>query len=511
MNKHSFQTIVFSFLCLVSSALYAETLVVLPGESIQEQINAAESGDIIAIFGGNYSENLTIDKAVRLVELRDQEVTILGDINVNGVENPPPFEGLTFAGGKTFTFSDTVGPIILRECTFSNTGLNINPTSGAVNLIGGSSDSNIAIRDGADSAVIDDLTHTGGVIDSWTQTKIVNSKVFRVHSHSSSLSIFSSEVLQNNQNEWGVYAEPSNERLVIFRSTINGEIRSQGARAWIGYNTILGRIRLEGVTSVDGAPKGKSVIVANKIDSLDWGNERSAIGVDGRQWSTLITNNSIFRQRSNNNDSWQDACVFIYDNRFKQTIHNNLFHHSATRPSYTINVGGDASNGKVKVRNNLSFNYYGYFASVGFGGIVSNNIMVKRGSSSFLVGGAINDGTNLLWSDDSPEGKEIGIVDSNGNSFWGTAWVDVLAEQNVWEISENSSLFDAGSEDARYADRDGSRNNVGPSGGAWFDPDGWSTDKPVVFSFDINRDIVLESSNDTTIELTEGAAVSSPQ
>lgn len=59
--------------------LNAATLAVLPGESIQAQIDAASEGDIVAVFGGTYSENITINKAIRLVEVSGQDVTILDE------------------------------------------------------------------------------------------------------------------------------------------------------------------------------------------------------------------------------------------------------------------------------------------------------------------------------------------------------------------------------------------------------------------------------------------------
>ena len=42
----------FPLLALLVPVLKAETLVVLSGNSIQEKIDAASDGDIIAIFGG---------------------------------------------------------------------------------------------------------------------------------------------------------------------------------------------------------------------------------------------------------------------------------------------------------------------------------------------------------------------------------------------------------------------------------------------------------------------------
>jgi hypothetical protein len=45
------------------SAVSADTLVVLPGDSINEKIAAAADGDIIAIFGGNYAQDVLANKS----------------------------------------------------------------------------------------------------------------------------------------------------------------------------------------------------------------------------------------------------------------------------------------------------------------------------------------------------------------------------------------------------------------------------------------------------------------
>jgi nitrous oxidase accessory protein NosD len=50
---------------LVASLMtaHAATHAVLPGTSIQAKINLAVARDIVAIFGGTYNEDITINKA----------------------------------------------------------------------------------------------------------------------------------------------------------------------------------------------------------------------------------------------------------------------------------------------------------------------------------------------------------------------------------------------------------------------------------------------------------------
>ena len=76
-------------------------------------------------------------------------------------------------------------------------------------------------------------------------------------------------------------------------------------------------------------------------------------------------------------------------------------------------------------------------------------------------------------------------------------------------IAADSPCINAGIEDPIYANRDGSRNTIGPSGGTLYDPDARTTENPVVISFDLGPEQVLEGEA-TEILLSNGQAVSQP-
>jgi hypothetical protein len=109
---------------------YAATHAILPGEAIQPVINAAAAGDVIALFGGTYPDNITINKAVRLVEADGEDVTLLGNITWSGVSNAPPFEGFTVGSpGHGIAVENTTG-LIFKQIDARNAGnLEINGTS----------------------------------------------------------------------------------------------------------------------------------------------------------------------------------------------------------------------------------------------------------------------------------------------------------------------------------------------------------------------------------------------
>jgi hypothetical protein len=134
---------------------------------------------------------------------------------------------------------------------------------------------------------------------------------------------------------------------------------------------------------------------------------------------------------------------------------------------------------------------------------IINNIVVgaKHGISAPFGVLAQN---NLYWA--SPWNAR----EANGVIAEGTLYADPLfVENEAPKLQAGSPCLNAGTPDPRYNDRDGSRNDIGPSGGAWFDPDGWTTENPVVISFDLSPDMVLEGI-DTEVILSEGQAVSAP-
>ena len=100
-------------LTLLSSLAFAlaadaTTHAVLPGKSIQAKINLAVAGDIVAIFGGTYNEDLTINKAIRLVEVSGQQVILNGNIAFSGIVDCPPLDGFAVSSsGRGITLTNT--------------------------------------------------------------------------------------------------------------------------------------------------------------------------------------------------------------------------------------------------------------------------------------------------------------------------------------------------------------------------------------------------------------------
>jgi hypothetical protein len=131
MNRKTNLLILLAGLAL-PHGMQAATYSVFSGQSIQAKIDAASSGDTVAVFGGSYTENLTINKDVRLQLVAGQTVTLAGNITFSGLNNAYTFGKFNFGGQsdkaitinncKSFTLSSvksTIGNILITgsECT----------------------------------------------------------------------------------------------------------------------------------------------------------------------------------------------------------------------------------------------------------------------------------------------------------------------------------------------------------------------------------------------------------
>jgi hypothetical protein len=409
----------------------AATHAVLPGKSIQAKINLAVPGDIVAIFGGTYNEDLTIDKAIRLVEVSGQQVIITGNIVFSGVADCPPFEGFTVgSSGRGITVTNTTG-LVFR---------------------------NLDTRNGSG------ITTTGT-----TALSIAESQLSSINHSAANLNTTSVTVAGD------FVTQSAAQKTVAFRTTVTGDCVWRSKRNWFGYSEARS-------FNFHDQNEAKLVLVGNKIDRQ--GGEANGIYCNVSNSSIVITNNRILRVGYN------------WDGDGKNGI--------------DLRGGGNTA---LIANNYCQLQYYGgdYWGVRGDGiyvrdfnqATIINNIIVgaKHGISAPFGVLAQN---NLYWA--SPWNAR----EANGVIAEGTLYTDPLfVENEAPKLQSSSPCINAGTPDPRYNDRDGTRNDIGPSGGAWFDPDGWTTENPVVISFDLSPDQVLEGV-DTEVILSEGQAVSAP-
>ena len=423
---------------ILMKAVSAATFVVLPGDSINEKIEAAADGDIIAIFGGNYAQDVLVNKQVRLVELANQDVWITGGITFSGVEDCPPLVGLKVgSNGKQIKVQDVTG-LIIKDVVV--------PRVEVVNSTG------IALQNVDTSAE----GFNDGVYTNKSKLSIIGGTHNTILQDSGELVVNSSAIRSLYARNEG---DPS--ETIVFRTDVVEYIRcdSGGSKSWIGYSKAKGF-----VSETDDA---KAVLVGNNFF-----NEGShSINISGANGSFLMCNN---RFRSRNSHP-----IYVRGSHDEIVLQNN--HLTIWNNNWVIYLEKQSS--KVVIRNNIMQGERGDAGGVSspFGPLVVNN---HYGGVNGLV--------------------QRGVTGSN----WSTGGPLTL-EDNFFQLAEGSPCIDAGSEDARYNDRDGSRNDIGASGGSWFDPEGWTTENPVVISFDLSAEQILQGGNQS-VEIGEIRAISGP-
>ncbi len=251
-------------LCLLAVfplTVSAKVLTVLPGKSIQEKIDEAEDNDFVAIFGGTYNENLTINnKIIRLVEVKGQEVILNGNLTFTNCSTVPPLEGFKFKGKKNLAFLNCEGEILLR---------NIDREEG--NRIEFSSENGRLV---IDSSTINFLNVDRG------SAEILNSDVqIEVNQVGGSLTAVKSNIGRIN-------TQSDTPKTVLYRCTIsetdlNWDSHYRSKRVWIGYCTIHSR-RSWFRDTRDGA---KHFVVGSNFDTK--GGQETHICIDNFQKSSF--------------------------------------------------------------------------------------------------------------------------------------------------------------------------------------------------------------------------------
>lgn len=435
-----------SILILLSLALFqkpvsAAVLAVLPGGSIQEKVDLAQPGDIVAIFGGTYPGDVTINKAIRLVEVDGQEVTITGNVTFTGITNAPPFEGFTVgSSGKGITVTNSTGLVIKNVDARPGFGLRIN----------GSSDA--AIVGGASSGIEQD----GG--------RLATNQVSLTGSFNASV---------------------NSSKTIAVRTTIAGAVSWSSANAWFGYSSAR--------RFVYSANQSRLVLVGAVIDS--GGAAWDGILIQGSGISYSITNSTVRN--------------IVHGDKSQNTFHG---WHSEPYPGRAIVVSGAGTSGVI-ANNFVSMSSVGYLINSNWGEAlhlaqnvsrteVYNNIFsgAKWGiSAPFVASSKHNFHTGYV------AGTETGGVVPEGLLTGDPLFVSGQAPL----LQPSSPCINAGVSDPIFNDLDGTRNDIGPGGGCLFDPQGWTTTKPVVISFDLAPQQLLKGV-DTQVTLSRGQAVSQP-
>jgi len=465
---------------------WGETFSVTPGQSIQDAIDNAVAGDLIVIFGGSYGEEITIDKAVQLTEATGEEVIISGNVTITGVSDAPPFHGFNLGAGTTnLTVENTTGLAI--------SGVVMND----LNQSGGS----MYVSDSA----INGTWATG-------RYQVINPDYNRSRPPNHPDNIGKEEFLAN---------DPS-ERSVGFRVTVNGGCEWDSLRqGWLGYSVVGSTGFQSSTSSNDDITDPLLVLVGNEIQTNS-SNAPIHVEHSGANASVQIFNNyltsSITRTNQGQspfpgmNESIRVGAdmVTIQNNYSRLQVENNprwLRDISAWGRGYSAY---QLSGRRITARNNV------IQGNVNAINAPANSVIEYNyadNENHYLFGGNNNVGFPLF-------GECVPTYSANGdgdlvNTNTGRDNADdvsytFIKDSGWWAYDgDDEDIESLASPDALYYDRDESRNNTGPSGGACFDPEAWTTTKPVVISFDINPESQVTGQGAQVI-LSNGIAISAP-
>jgi hypothetical protein len=524
----------------------AAQLTVFPGESIQAKITAAAAGDEIVIFEGTYSEDLTINKNVVLRKPEGAAVFLTGNVTLSGITTAYTLANFKIGGDRTKRlYINNCTDVVAQDLDLTQSyGVDSTSTTKLrlyrIDNTGGSQTRIIQCADFetknctfgsflAERSLLVLRQGVYGVVDaSWCNCYCLGSNMTRISSHHSYV-------------EGAAGTGPST--LVCFRCNlptgdgVNGVIGSRATYNWICYNTAKGvYYRHEQATAVNP----RVIVTGNVFDQqfnyvisagnvMGDSNCRAAVfmhNVNQTKAAMLKINNNIIRNigrqsgSTSNSDgnSWLNG-IYIegYQNgAFNYEINNNIIHDITQR---------QPGSGELGVRSNAIVCTSGSTGVVV--GKIYNNLIYNVGDANYHTQDFSNQNNNKGCSISCPSnGTYIAgnfihrpgvtgfapgyqaIIDPALNIL-GTA-PPTFAEAATYTLPADSPLKNAGINDPRFNDFDGTRNDIGIWGGTQFDPEGRTTYKPVVLGFDLTPDQTLDGVTNEVQLLNIGAVVLDP-
>jgi hypothetical protein len=275
----------------------------------------------------------------------------------------------------------------------------------------------------------------------------------------------------DSQNHLGA---PTN--CVVIQSTIGQKLTTKAAQSFICYNTIR-----------NGYFEGKVDITGNTFD----GHNAALIGIDLNGSSTIATvrNNLIRRMGKDQSHDLIEKCIGIrVDSGSKAEIVNNYIYEcrDSRVEGSNINCG------------------MGIFVKIDTGTTIMGNII--RSCLDYTTNKT--GGNSLVYAPNSVNLSYNNLYGSNqvGGGVTNVSAINIDSRlTSDHSLRSDSPCINKGPPDARFNDRDGTRNDIGMFGGHNFIPDGKTTNKPIVLGLDVAPTFVPVGGT-VTIEST-GATV----
>ena len=480
--KKSILSILLSFL-LGGTLAHGANVVINPGQSIQAAINASSAGDVIYVNDGIYPENLTLDaKDVRIIgqgnaRPRVFNLTIRNYANFDKITNLSATETTDHKLIIENVQNANLGNLTVSkgDLVVTNSKLNLrNATLGRDLSV---SQATISIRN---SQIARNLDANRSVV-LLKDSNVTND----VNAHKSNLRLLRSQVTKNvnmhdSQNHLGAATQ-----CVVLQSTIGEKLTTKAAQSFVCYNTIR-----------YGYFEGKVDITGNTFD----GRDAPLVGIDlnGTSTTAHIRNNLIQWMGRDHDNGFTEKIIGIrIGGGSKAEITNNV-----------IRGCRDARSAGTNVNCGM-----GIFVKVDTGTIIKGNVIYdcydkttnKTGGNRLVHAPAsVNLSYNNLYKSGNVHADLVSGGVTNVSAITGNPQFTNSNNLN-FSLKSDSPCINKGPEDARYNDRDGSRNDIGMYGGHSFIPNGRTTNKPIVLSLDV-APIFVPVGGKVTIEST-GATV----
>jgi hypothetical protein len=251
--------------------------------------------------------------------------------------------------------------------------------------------------------------------------------------------------------------------FTIVRSSVNGALLSLSQKSWINYNKIS-CIAVKGYCEIVGnefgGERNDKIYKTSGNGSHDGGETNNppdlTKGFTGEPWSHAV------------------ACVHLFGKNSHIRFNNNTVSSDMGQITGFYNLRGDGTkygragsalyvhpDARCDIINN-DFYSSGYITCVGRS---SSSSWVKVLGNKFVTASA-----PAIYS----HFEKISISNNILSNIEGGA-----ASNNTIE-DPSSDGVDLGPQEAEFNDHDGTRNDIGANGGHKFDPEGWTTDNPIV-------------------------------
>lgn len=409
----------------LQSTAFGASWVVSSGQSLQAAIDNAAAGDNITVMTGTYNENITLTKGID-IRASGGTVQVTGTLTITNIPLPVYLADILFgksgAAGITITGSSNVR---FDRCNLTNSG-SLSATGSKLYFYKQTFSSNATFTANCD----------------WTMQRCTIAG--NLDSTNSTAAKFIGSTIQGTLTH-------NNGEITVFQSNFNGTngmtlTLASNQSGWVAYN----RLYFLNWTG------GTAQIVGNHFDGRDRNDFFLQIGGG---CNANIRNNFMWNDDRQYGVPWSP---------------------SQGGGASAIRILGQA--GLVKIINNSIADVF-------------RGIEVQGAPTAVEIRGNYFEPARD-WSDYAVRTSAAGtIIDSNNfrwNIYGGTQTNNINAVPTYvngdWQqgLTATSVGKDAGPSDAIYNDLDGTRNDIGATGGHAYDPTGRTTTKPVVLSGEVS-------------------------